>query len=160
MRDRFNQELSVMPAISPATAADVPELIELLEILFSIEQDFHPDADAQRRGLESLLARPEQGCILAARDGEAGVVGMVSAQLVISTASGAPSAWIEDVVIRPSWRSGGLGRHLLDAARDWALAHGARRMQLLVDADNVPALGFYRHLGWQPTRLFAWRKFP
>jgi GNAT superfamily N-acetyltransferase len=83
---------------------------------------------------------------------------MVSAQRIISTASGAPSAWIEDAVIHPEFRAERLGRQLLDAARDWAIAHGARRLQLLADADNAPALGFYEHLDWQPTRLFAWRK--
>jgi GNAT superfamily N-acetyltransferase len=146
--------------IVPATWADIPALIGLLEILFSIEQDFRPDADKQRRGLEMLLARPENGAILVARHSQKGVVGMVSAQLVISTASGAPSAWIEDVVIFPEFRAGGLGRRLLDAARDWAVAQGARRLQLLADADNAPALAFYEHLAWQPTRLFAWRKMP
>ncbi|MDR3351892.1 MAG: GNAT family N-acetyltransferase [Zoogloeaceae bacterium] len=147
-------------AVTPASVGDLPALVELLSILFSIEQDFQPDAEKQARGLAMLLARPENGVILVARHSEAGVVGMVSVQLVISTASGAPSAWIEDVVIRPACRSAGLGRRLLDAARDWASSRGAGRLQLLADADNVPALGFYTHLGWQPTRLFAWRKFP
>ncbi|GHU02266.1 N-acetyltransferase [Betaproteobacteria bacterium] len=147
-------------SITPAAPPDIPALIELLEILFSLEQDFQPDADKQRRGLEMLLARPDNGVILLARHATAGVVGMVSAQLVISTASGAPSAWVEDVVIRPEFRAGGLGRRLLDAVSEWAVAHGARRLQLLADADNAPALGFYRHLDWQATRLFAWRKFP
>jgi GNAT superfamily N-acetyltransferase len=147
-------------SITPATAADIPALIELLAVLFSIERDFQPDAEAQRRGLEMLLARPDKGVILVARHATAGAVGMVSAQLVISTASGAPSAWVEDVVIRPEFRAGGLGRRLLDAVSDWAVAHGARRLQLLADADNAPALAFYKHLNWQATRLFAWRIFP
>jgi GNAT superfamily N-acetyltransferase len=47
---------------------------------------------------------------------------------------------------------------LLDSARDWAWAQGARRLQLLADADNAPALAFYRHLAWRPTRLFAWKQ--
>jgi GNAT superfamily N-acetyltransferase len=145
--------------IKPATGADIPALIELLNLLFSIEQDFQPDAEKQRRGLELLLARPENAVILVAR-GADGVVGMVSAQQVISTASGAPSAWIEDVVLRPEYRGKGIGRRLLAAAADWATGKGAVRMQLLADADNAPALGFYEHQGWQPTRLFAWRKFP
>ncbi|MDR2688653.1 MAG: GNAT family N-acetyltransferase [Azoarcus sp.] len=146
--------------ITPATLDDLPALIQLLEMLFSIEQDFRPDAEKQRRGLEMLLGRAQQACILAARHPDAGIVGMVSAQLVISTATGAPSAWIEDVVIHPEFRANGLGRRLLNAIQDWAVARGARRLQLLADADNAPALQFYQHLGWQATRLFAWRKFP
>jgi ribosomal protein S18 acetylase RimI-like enzyme len=149
--------------IEPARPADLPALIELLALLFAIEQDFHPDVDRQRRGLELLLAQPaEQARIFVARrdDATQEVVGMVSAQLVISTASGAPSAWLEDLVVRAAYRSQGLGRQLLDAAIAWALARGARRVQLLADADNQPALDVYQRLGWQPTRLFAWRQFP
>ncbi|MDR2031571.1 MAG: GNAT family N-acetyltransferase [Azoarcus sp.] len=147
------------PVIEPASAADIPALIELLDILFSIEQDFRPDAEKQRRGLELLLQNPETACVMAAR-AESGIIGMASAQLVVSTACGAPSAWIEDVVLRPAHRGHGHGRALLDALARWAAARGAARIQLLADADNAPALDFYRHQAWQPTRLFAWRKFP
>lgn len=144
--------------IEGAGMGDIDALIGLLDTLFSIEQDFTPDPVAQRRGLELLLASPAQGRIFVARHAEQGAVGMVSVQLVISTAIGAPSAWIEDMVIEAPFRGRGLGKALLDAARDWAVAQGAGRIQLLADADNPPALDFYRHLEWQPTRLFAWKK--
>ena len=144
--------------IEPAIASDIDSLIFLLDVLFSIEQDFKPNALAQRRGLEMLLAQPERGRIFVARHATDGIVGMVSAQLVISTAIGAPSAWIEDMVLREAFRNQGLGKALLLAARDWATGQGARRLQLLADADNTPALDFYRHLDWQPTRLFAWKQ--
>jgi len=144
--------------IQAATVDDVDELVLLLDILFSIEQDFNPDAAAQRRGLTMLIADAQRGRVFVARHPTLGVVGMVSAQLVISTAIGAPSAWLEDMVIRESFRGLGLGKALLDAACDWAVAQGAGRLQLLADAENIPALDFYRHLEWQSTRLFAWKK--
>lgn len=147
-------------AIEQARADDIDALVALLATLFSIEQDFSPDAAAQRRGLELVLASPARGQILVARHASAGVVGMVSVQLVMSTAIGAPSAWIEDMVVDAAFRGQGLGRLLLEQAGAWAVSQGARRMQLLADADNAPALGFYRHLGWQPTRLFAWKQTP
>ncbi|MHB1145755.1 MAG: GNAT family N-acetyltransferase [Thiobacillus sp.] len=142
--------------ITPASEADIPELIELLGVLFSIEQDFTPDTDKQRRGLAALLAS-SGGHIAIARDQAARAVGMATAQLVISTAEGAPSAWIEDVVVREDWRGQGLGRALLDAVLAWARARGAVRAQLLADLDNTPALAFYDRLAWQPTRLGARR---
>ena len=83
---------------------------------------------------------------------------MVSAQLVISTAMGAPSAWIEDMVIREQFRGQGVGKALLEKAKDWAKTKGAKRVQLIADADNAAALNFYKHLEWQPTRLFALKK--
>jgi GNAT superfamily N-acetyltransferase len=82
---------------------------------------------------------------------------MATAQLVISTAEGAPSAWIEDVVVREDWRGNGVGRALLDAVLAWARSQGAVRAQLLADLDNAPALAFYDKLDWQPTRLGARR---
>jgi len=144
--------------IDTANAADIDALVKLLNILFSIEQDFCPDETAQRKGLKLLIEQPAQGQIFVARHPEAGVVGMVSAQLVISTAMGAPSAWIEDMVVFDQFRGMGLGKTLLDKAQDWAAAKGAKRLQLVADADNRAALEFYSHLGWQPTRLFAWKK--
>lgn len=144
--------------IEPATASDIDSLVTLLDVLFSIEQDFKPDASAQRRGLEMLLGKPERSRIFVARHATQGIVGMISAQIVISTAIGAPSVWIEDVVLLAAFRSQGLGKALLAAATDWAIQQGAGRLQLLADADNTPALDFYRHLNWQPTRLFAWKQ--
>ena len=141
-----------------ARSGDIDALVGLLNVLFSIEQDFTPDEAAQRRGLELLLARPERGQVFVARHPVEGVIGMVSAQLVISTAIGAPSAWVEDMVVQRPFRGQGVGKLLLEKVREWAVSKGAGRVQLLADADNAPALDFYRHLDWQPTRLFAWRK--
>jgi len=142
--------------IASACEADIPELIGLLAVLFAIEQDFSPDPVKQRRGLAALLASPT-GHIAIARDTTSRAVGMATAQLVISTAEGAPSAWIEDVVVREDFRGQGLGRALLDAALDWARNQGAVRAQLLADLDNAPALAFYDRVGWRPTRLGARR---
>ena len=140
------------PLITTATEADIPELIGLLGKLFAIEQDFTPDVEKQRRGLTGLLASPF-GQVAIARDAQGRAIGLATAQLVISTAEGAPSAWIEDVVIDADWSGKGLGRALLACVLQWARSRGATRAQLLADLDNAPALEFYEHLGWQSTRL-------
>ena len=144
------------PRITTATAADIPELIGLLGILFAIEQDFTPDVEKQRRGLTGLLASPS-GQVAIARDAQGRAIGLATAQLVLSTAEGAPSDWIEDVVVESDWRGKGLGRALLAYVLQWARSQGATRAQLLADLDNTPALEFYEHLGWQSTRLGARR---
>lgn len=142
--------------IAPASEADIPELIDLLAVLFAIEQDFSPAPEKQRRGLAALLASPT-GHIAIARDASSRAAGMATVQLVISTAEGAPSAWVEDVVVREDFRGQGLGRALLESVLEWARAQGAVRAQLLADLDNAPALAFYERIGWQPTRLGARR---
>ena len=134
-------------------------MARLLRELFSIERDFRSSGLRQKRGLELLLSKPGRAAVIVARNGCKKAGAMVSVQLVISTAEGAPSAWIEDMVVSKPYRSQGLGRALLEKALDWAKQKGAVRTQLLADLDNQPALGFYKHLGWRSTRLGAWRVF-
>jgi GNAT superfamily N-acetyltransferase len=93
--------------------------------------------------------------IKVARDSQLNAIGMVSAQLVISTAQGAPSAWVEDMVISQHYRASGVGKQLLAEVIAWAKAKGATRAQLLVDIENTSALGYYAHLGWESTQLQA-----
>ena len=145
--------------IDNATHSDIPALVGLLTELFGIDMDFQPDAEKQVRGLELLMANPEQAVIKIARNDSGKAIGMVSAQLVISTAQGAASAWVEDMVVSGDYRGTGLGRTLLEAALEWARGKGATRAQLLVDMENQPAIGYYRHLGWETTQLQARRIF-
>lgn len=143
--------------LDAATPADIPDLVALLHRLFAIEQDFQANPEKQIQGLTRLMASPAMAHIAVARDGDGRVVAMVSAQLVISTAEGAPSAWIEDMVVAPEWQGQGVGRRVLAAVLAWAKDQGATRAQLLADLDNAPALAYYDHLGWQATRLGARR---
>ncbi len=148
-----------MFAIEPAVYADVPALVSLLAQLFSIERDFAIDSRRQQRGLELLIAQsPEHSVVMVARDDRRSAIAMASAQLAISTAEGAPSAWIEDVVVAPEYRRKGIGRALLQSLLDWAEAQGATRAQLLADQANEPALEFYRRLGWTRTQFIALRR--
>jgi GNAT superfamily N-acetyltransferase len=144
-------------SIRNATAADLDALVRLLGVLFSIEADFRPDPARQRRGLERMLEDPERRAVLVAERGGA-VIGMATAQLVISTAEGAPSAVVEDVVIEPAERGRGAGRALLEAIEAWARSRGATRMQLLADRENVAALRFYERMGWRSTQLVCLRR--
>jgi len=144
--------------IRQATSDDVPAMAGLLAELFSIEADFEADATRQRHGLEVMLdGCGKHRCVLVASAGTR-VIGMGTVQLVISTAVGGPSALIEDLVVSQGYRGRGIGRQLLQAVSDWALAHGALRLQLLADAENLPALAFYANRGWVRTQLICLRK--
>jgi GNAT superfamily N-acetyltransferase len=142
-----------------AKKADIPALVGLLTLLFDIEKDFSADVSKQKTGLELLLKNPQTATIQIARNAAGKAIGMVSAQLVISTAQGAKSAWVEDMVIDADYRGQGIGKQLLQNALDWAKNQGATRAQLLVDMANTEALGYYQHLDWQATQLQARRVF-
>lgn len=143
--------------VREAGMADLESMVELLGELFSREADFAPDARTQRRGL-SLMLRPSPDRTVLVADAAGEAVGMATAQLVVSTAEGGPSALVEDVVVRPGHRGQGLGRALLAGLEAWAALRGATRMQLLCDRDNAPALDFYAACGWTPTQLVCIRR--
>ncbi len=144
-------------SIRRATSSDLDALVRLLGVLFSIEADFAPYVERQRRGLAMLLATPERAAVLVAERAGA-VAGMVTAQLVVSTAEGGPSALVEDMVVEANERRHGVGRALLAAAEAWAAERGATRLQLLADRENAPALRFYERLGWRWTQLVCLRR--
>lgn len=146
-----------MARVRPATPGDLDALVRLVGVLFSLEADFSPDAGRQRRGLAALLADAARAVVLVAeRDGA--VAGMVTGQLLVSTAEGGAAVLAEDLVVEEGARGLGLGRALLAALEGWGRARGATRVQLLVDEENHEALGFYRRLGWRPTQLRALRR--
>lgn len=143
--------------IREARAGDLESLVELLGLLFSLESDFAADAGRQRRGLTQLMNQGRNRLVLVAECACA-VVGMATAQVLISTAEGGPALLLEDVVVRPEARGHGVGRALLARLEAWGLGLGATRLQLLADKDNAPAFEFYRACGFHPTNLVCLRR--
>lgn len=146
--------------IRRATHADIDAMCELLLALFRIEADFSGDADIQRHGLKLLIDGCGKHRTAMVADIAEKVVGMASAQMVVSTAEGGWSVWVEDVVVDGALRGQGIGARLIAAVEDWAVAAGAVRMQLLADKGNAAAADFYRKHGWQGTQLVCLRKHP
>ena len=143
--------------VRPAVPGDVAVLTTLLELLFSVEADFHFDEARQRKGLELMITSQACCVLVAVAAGE--VIGMCTGQVTISTAEGGPALLVEDVVVKKEWQGRKVGRDLLNALNSWAIDHGISRLQLLADRKNEGALGFYRKLGWQVTSLIALRKY-
>ncbi len=136
--------------------ADIAELTGLLRLLFAIEEDFIFNDGRQKQGLKMLIKDKRSAVFLAEQD--VMVIGMVTIQRIISTAEGGPAAVVEDVIVHPEHRNKGVGRRLLDTAIDWAAEKGVNRLQLLADNDNISALQFYLHTGWQKTNLIGFKK--
>lgn len=138
--------------IDAARPEDLPALSDLLADLFSLETDFAIDRERQIRGLGMILASPERGAILVAREPSGAVVGMVSLQLLVSTAAGGISGQIEDLVIHRV-RSRGLGSRLLREALAFGRARGCLRFQLSADLRNLSALSFYKRRGFWSSHM-------
>ena len=142
---------------SEGTLADVPQLVELLGILFDQEAEFSPDANKQEAALKMILSEPNWGKIYVARDGRK-VVAMASVLYTVSTAEGGKAALFEDLVVRPEYRKQGIGEALLKYVVAQARTEGILRLTLLTDMQNERAQAMYRRAGFvgspmKPMRL-------
>ncbi len=141
----------------PATVKDLPQMVELLGVLFTDEAEFQPDAGKQQRALETILGNPTIGRLFVAREGRR-VVAMASLLYTISTAEGGKAALFEDLVVHEEERKRGIGEALLKYVVEYARAEGVLRITLLTDMQNERAQAMYRRAGFvgspmKPMRL-------
>ena len=144
--------------IRPAGSNDLDKLLDLLRLLFTIEEDFVFSADRQRQGLEMMLDNDRGALLVAEQEGL--VVGMCTGQLMISTAEGGLSLLVEDVVVSEPWQGKGIGTTLLNALEEWGREKKVARLQLLADRTNNKGLNFYHNRAWQQTELICLCKHP
>lgn len=142
--------------ISPAKLSDIPQLCDLLELLFSEEAEFHPNRSLQSAGLHQIIENPDGGQILVLREGPFSF-GMVNLLFTISTALGGRVAILEDMVIHPAQRGNGGGSRLLQAAINVARSAECRRITLLADRTNESAQRFYRRHGFSVSTMIPLR---
>lgn len=141
-----------------ASTTDIEAMLGLLAQLFAIESDFRINPLKQRAGLV-LLLNSEQGQLFVAQDNDSGkVVAMCSVQILISTAEGGKVGLLEDLIVSGDYRHQGIGQQLLQYVVKWAKQHNLKRLQLLADKNNQPALNFYAQQQWQTTALIALRQ--
>ena len=146
----------VRMAYATACAADIPQLVELLGILFAQEAELSPNADRQRRALELILTDASRARLYVAREGTK-IVAMAALHFTTSTAEGGKVAGLEDCVVHPDYRRRGIGAALLGYVLEQARAAGALRVMLLTDGDNARAQALYRKMGFAPSSMLPMR---
>lgn len=139
-----------------AACADIPQLCELLGLLFELEKEFRPDPAKQTAALSTLLGNPQRGRVFVVRAG-AVVAGMVSVQVLVSTACGGDVLLLEDLVVRPTFRNRGIGSALLEHVTRFARQSGYRRITLLTDRVNANAQRFYKRHGFTASDMVPYR---
>lgn len=124
---------------------DLLAVCDLLEA-FHREEDDRGFAWSVHAGLGPHLRRNAWFVLLAETDGAA--VGALVAQRSLSSFSGVESCNIHDVFVLDEARGRGVARGLMEAAESRARALGCGKITLEVNADNMPARGLYRSLGF------------
>lgn len=95
--------------------------------------------------LRDVINNSERSVILLAVDETDGTLaGFCSVYRDIDSVRFGPRAWVEDLAVDPGRRSQGVGKLLLDAAREWARDHGAVHLELDSSDGRTDAHRFYR----------------
>lgn len=142
--------------LDEAKHSDIPQLVKLLEVLFSEEEEFSPHQEKQESALRLILDQPLIGRIFVARK-DTDIVGMVSLLFTVSTAMGGPAIMLEDMVLSPVHRQSGIGTILLKHAISFAVKNNYHRITLLTDRPNENARRFYERHGFTASEMLPMR---
>lgn len=126
-------------AIRPATEADYPQLLAILNAdrPQPIPLEAFKSADEQRPAhfrFQRFVAESPEGALL----------GYASAG---EHEEAAPNHFVAGVRVAPAYRRQGLGRALLQAIADWARSQGALRLESTIDDKDEAALAAVERLG-------------
>ena len=135
--------------IKRATVAELDDAAPL----FDAYRQFYgqrSDVAAARAFLEERLRRDESVIFLAVAD-EGGGEALGFTQLYPSFSSvSMKRLWVlNDLFVAPKVRRGGVGRRLLDRAREWAIETGAKGLVLATAVENSKARALYESCGWK-----------
>jgi GNAT superfamily N-acetyltransferase len=145
----------VAAAVSPEeAAAALPAYEWLFAPPGSVPDGWHPGAAEERLHAVAGSGRAE---LLLARSGD-DIVGLCCVFLDIGSVRFGQRAWVEDLAVDPNRRSEGIGKALLDAAKDWARERGATHLELDSGLDRADAHRFYeRERPSWVSKCFAWK---
>ena len=132
--------------IRPATSADVAAIHALIVELAIYERE--PDAVVAtvEQIHENLFGRdPVAYCHVAEVDGQ--IVGIAIWFLNYSTWLGKAGLYLEDLFVKPEFRSRGLGLQLMTTLAQICVERGYERFQWWVLDWNEPSINFYKSIG-------------
>jgi GNAT superfamily N-acetyltransferase len=148
---------SVDVEVRVARTHEIEGVLAMFEWLFAAPGSVPPHWDpAEAAGrLERLLDNPRATLLVA--DTGATLAGFVTVFLDIDSVRYGQRAWVEDLAVDPARRSTGIGKRLLDAAKEWGRARGASHLELDSGLARLDAHRFYEREGpsWKSI-CFAW----
>jgi GNAT superfamily N-acetyltransferase len=126
-----------------ADPVDIDEIVPAYEWLFAPPGARPPQWDPERAAdrLRRAISLPTSTVLVAVADGH--LVGFCTAYEDIESVRFGQRVWVEDLAVHPEHRSKGIGKQLLDEAKQWAEGRGATRLQLDSAQTRTDAHRFY-----------------
>jgi GNAT superfamily N-acetyltransferase len=143
-------------SIRPATPADLSLIAQFIRDLAAYEKLAHEVRfDEAVLGERLFGYRPYAEVLIGEIDGTP--QGFALFFHNFSTFEGKPGIYLEDLFVRPEARGSGLGKALLAALAQVAIARDCARLEWAVLDWNDPAIAFYTSLGAKP--MDEWTTF-
>jgi GNAT superfamily N-acetyltransferase len=143
--------------IRAARPGEEERLPPLYEWLFAPPGSKPPSWD-EKRAVVALRQAIEShdACVLVA-ESDGRFVGFCTAYQDMHSVRFGYRCWVEDLAVDPETRSQGVGKRLLDAAKDWARERGATHLELDSGEARHDAHRFYEREqpSWRSI-CFAW----
>ena len=140
-------------AVRSATKADGEAMLALFPRLADFEIPESRTAEHlwvhDAAMMRDWIGGKTDGCLVQVAENEQGeIVGLAMLTLRPELLSHEPSAHLEAIAVADGVEGKGIGKMLLRAAEDEAVAHGAQTITLHVFSSNKRARGFYEHSGY------------
>jgi len=146
-----------MPKVREAVPGEVERVLGMYEWLFAPPGSVPPrwDPERARAAIADAIADQEAAVLVAEHRAE--LLGLCTAYLDMNSVRFGPRCWVEDLAVSPEHRSQGVGKSLLDAAKDWARERGATHLELDSSDVREDAHRFYEREdpSWRSV-CFAW----
>jgi GNAT superfamily N-acetyltransferase len=136
--------------IRVATEDDVPLILSLIRELAIYERLSHEVVATEETLRDSLFGERRVAETLLAYLGD-DPAGFALFFQNFSTFLGRPGIYLEDLYVRPEFRSAGVGRTLLVRIAGLAKERGCGRLEWAVLDWNEPAISFYKRIGASPV---------
>jgi GNAT superfamily N-acetyltransferase len=133
--------------VRPAVAAEVERVLGMYEWLFAPPGSLPPgwDPEHARRAIAEAIESADS--VLFVAEHRAELLGFASAYLDLNSIRFGLRCWVEDLAVSPEHRSQGIGKALLDGAKDWARERGATHLELDSGEARTDAHRFYEREG-------------
>ena len=136
-----------MNKIVKAEEKDLEELGRLFN-LYRIFYEEEDDLEKASRYISERFNRRDSK-ILVAQEGNTELAGFVQLYPSFCSVSAVPILILYDLYVDHSHRGKGIGRLLMNAARDFAKDNGFRRLELSTAKDNHIGQSLYESLGYE-----------
>ena len=124
--------------------------------LFNLYRIFYEEDDDLEKASKYISARFNDGdsIIYVAENGDQELAGFVQLYPSFCSVSAVPILILYDLFVDHSKRSNGIGRSLMNAARDFARENGYKRLELSTAKDNYIGQSLYESLGYKVDQEF------